>query len=84
MSDDQHQDAPEPTRERTVERVENPAVGAPPKEPADVPGDHAPEDLEGEVGAEGGSHSPNHHTPTPFHPTDDGTAMGDTDQHSNA
>jgi hypothetical protein len=86
MSDEHEQDDIEPTRERVIDRrdaSETPR-GTPPKRPAEVPGDDAPEDLEGEVGAEGGSHSPSNHTSTPFQPADDGTPLGDTDQHSNA
>ena len=84
MSDDT-EPGTDPTHTRAVDRVEGaPASGQPPLHADDLPEGIAPEDLEDEVGAEGGSQSPNHHTPTPFHPTRDGTALGDTDQHSDA
>jgi hypothetical protein len=41
----------------------------------------APEDEPGEPGARGGSDSPNADT-LPAAPADDGTPLGDTDQHS--
>jgi hypothetical protein len=42
----------------------------------------APENEPGEPGARGGSDSPNADT-LPAAPADDGTPLGDTDQHSN-
>lgn len=41
----------------------------------------APEDREGEPGAEGGSRSPAADT-LPSHPAGDDSPLGDTDQHS--
>ena len=41
----------------------------------------APEDQPGEPGAQGGSHSPAADTP-PAAPSEDDSAVGDTDQHS--
>jgi hypothetical protein len=46
-------------------------------------GDDAPEDQPGEPGAEGGTDSPAADKP-PAAPSDDDSALGDTDQHSNA
>ena len=47
------------------------------------PGEHAPEDHPDEPGAEGGSE--NTDAKVPFHPQkDDDSALGDTDQHSDA
>jgi hypothetical protein len=43
----------------------------------------APEDQPGEPGAQGGSQSPAADTP-PAVPSDDDSAVGDTDQHSAA
>ena len=82
----QSSDTPdEPTRHNAVDRHAEPVMpGRVPLEPKDVEGDLAPEDLDGEVGAEGGSKSPNHKVPMPWVPAKDGTALGDTDQHSNA
>jgi hypothetical protein len=45
--------------------------------------DEAPEDQPDEPGAEGGSKSPAADTP-PAAPSDDDSALGDTDQHSDA
>jgi len=42
-----------------------------------------PEDREEETGAEGGTKSPSYDR-MPGAPSDDGTALGDTDQHSDA
>lgn len=44
---------------------------------------HAPEDEPNRPGAEGGSQSPDAEE-LPGHPTDSDSALGDTDQHSEA
>lgn len=74
----------DPTTQRVVDRHDGPVKqGQPPLHGDDLPDGVAPEDLEGEVGAKGGSSSAD--TPTPFHShKDDHTPWGDTDQHSKA
>jgi hypothetical protein len=49
----------------------------------DAPEGEAPEDRPGEPGAEGGSGSPATDS-LPVEPSDDDSALGDTDQHSDA
>jgi hypothetical protein len=74
----------DPATQRVVERHDGPvSQGEPPLHADDLPEGVAPEDLEGEVGAEGGSTSAD--TPTPFHShKDDDSPWGSTDQHSKA
>jgi hypothetical protein len=84
MSNESDTPAKDPTSERIIERQPGTAKqGTPPLHSDDLPDGVAPEDIEGEIGAEGGSASA--HTPTPFHSSKhDKSPLGDTDQHSNA
>jgi hypothetical protein len=85
MSNDTENNAHDPVSERIVERQHGTVkLGTPPLHGDDLPEGVAPEDLEGEIGAEGGSGGSGK-TPTPFHPSkEDKSPLGSTDQHSNA
>ena len=74
----------DPTTRRIIERQPGAAQqGEAPLHGDDLPDGVAPEDIEGEIGAEGGSESAA--TPTPFHSHEkDKSPLGSTDQHSNA
>ncbi len=85
MSNESDHQEPDPTTQRIVERQDGPVnVGKVPLHGDDLPEGVAPEDIEGEIGAEGGSGGSGK-TPTPFHPSkEDKSPLGSTDQHSNA
>ncbi len=85
MSNDAENHEHDPASERIIERLDGPVrLGTPPLHGDDLPEGVAPEDIEGEIGAEGGSGG-SATTPTPFHPSkEDKSPLGSTDQHSNA
>jgi hypothetical protein len=82
-SDEQPQDH-ESTKTRVVERIKHPLEkGSSEMRPEDLPGETAPEDVPNVPGAEGGSRSEAADA-LPGLPADDSSALGDTDQHSDA